>query len=258
MMQTWDPDQYLKFAGPRLRPALDLIHRIEPRRFPEAVVDLGCGTGHITNLLSDRFIEAQVEGVDSSSAMLEVARAEAPDIIWTKADLATWSAAKPVDVLYSNAALHWLDDHETLFPRLAAMVSSGGVLAVQMPRNHGEASHQAMLRTVEDGPWRDRLGPVVRESPVATPERYYEILAPHCRTLDIWETIYLQQMEGDNPVKEFTKGTALRPFLDALAGAEREAFEAAYGNRILEAYPPAADGHTLFPFRRLFIVAERG
>ncbi len=252
-MQTWDPDQYLKFAGPRLRPALDLIHRIEPRRFPEAVVDLGCGTGHITNLLSDRFIEAQVEGVDSSSAMLEVARAEAPDIIWTKADLATWSAAKPVDVLYSNAALHWLDDHETLFPRLAAMVSSGGVLAVQMPRNHGAASHTCMTEAA--GPWHDRLAAVLRPSPVATPQSYYDMLAPHVADLDIWESVYTHVLEGDNPVVEWTKGTALKPLLDALDEAARADFLADYGARIRDAYPPRADGRTLFPFRRLFIVA---
>lgn len=253
MMQTWDPDQYLKFAGPRLRPALDLILRIEPRRFPEAVVDLGCGTGHITNLLSDRFIEAQVEGVDSSSAMLEVARAETPDIIWTKADLATWSAAKPVDVLYSNAALHWLDDHETLFPRLAATVSGGGVLAVQMPRNHGAASHTCMTEAA--GPWHDRLAPVLRPSPVATPETYYDILAPHVADLDIWESVYMHVLEGDNPVVEWTKGTALKPLLDALDEAARADFLADYGARIRDAYPPRADGRTLFPFRRLFIVA---
>ncbi len=253
----WDPTQYLAFGDLRLRPALDLLERI-PVAAPARVVDLGCGAGNVTRFLAERWPEADITGVDNSFEMLEKARAELPDARFVAADIAGWRAEPAPDVIFTNAALQWLDDHETLFPSLVSKLAPGGRLAVQMPRNHGEASHQAMLRTVEDGPWRDRLGPVVRESPVATPERYYEILAPHCRTLDIWETIYLQQMEGDNPVKEFTKGTALRPFLDALAGAEREAFEAAYGNRILEAYPPAADGHTLFPFRRLFIVAERG
>jgi trans-aconitate 2-methyltransferase len=189
--------------------------------------------------------------------MLEKARAQAPSARFVEADIADWQAEAPADVIFTNAALQWLDDHEGLFPGLLSKLAPGGRLAVQMPRNHGEPSHQAMLETVADGPWAERLGPIVRATPVARPERYYEILAPHCRAVEIWETIYLQQMEGDNPVMEWTKGTALRPFLEALEGTERDAFEAAYGRRILEAYSPAADGRTLFPFRRLFIVAER-
>ncbi len=253
----WDPAQYLAFGDLRLRPAIDLLARI-PEAAPRRVVDLGCGAGNVTRLLAERWPEAQISGVDSSAEMLAKARAQAPGARFVAADIAAWRPDALADVVFTNAALQWLDDHEGLFPRLVSMLAPGGRLAVQMPRNHGEASHRAMLETVEDGPWAERLRPIVRETPVATPERYYEILAPHCGAVEIWETIYLQQMAGDNPVKEWTKGTALRPFLEALAGAERDAFEAAYGRRILEAYPAAADGSTLFPFRRLFIVAERG
>jgi trans-aconitate 2-methyltransferase len=92
---------------------------------------------------------------------------------------------------------------------------------------------------------------------VALPEQYYAMLRPHCAALDIWETIYLQQLEGENPVVEWTKGSGLRPLLAALADdEERGAFEHAYAARIRQAYPPAPDGRTLFPFRRLFIVAR--
>jgi trans-aconitate 2-methyltransferase len=81
-------------------------------------------------------------------------------------------------------------------------------------------------------------------------------LLPHVRSLDIWETTYLQVLSGDYPVAEFVKGSWLTQFLDALDGAERAAFEAAYRERVRLAYPPGADGKTLFPFRRLFIVAQ--
>ena len=222
----WDPTQYLAFGDLRLRPAVDLLARI-PLAAPARVVDLGCGAGNVTRLLAERWPEARITGVDSSAEMLEKARAQAPSAAFVEADIAGWRAEAPPDVIFTNAALQWLDDHEGLFPDLLSKLAPGGRLAVQMPRNHGEASHQAMLETVADGPWAKRLSPIIRATPVAGPERYYEILAPHCGAVEIWETIYLQQMEGDNPVKEWTKGTALRPFLEALEGTERDAFEAA-------------------------------
>ena len=253
----WDPEQYLAFDDLRLRPALDLMMRV-PGAAGGTVVDLGCGPGNVTEVLRGRFPDADLLGVDSSPDMLARAREALPDARFVEASIADWQPERPAEVIYSNAALHWLDDHATLFPRLFAGLAPGGHLAVQMPRNHGEASHQAMIETVEAGAWADRLRPVVRETPVALPQAYHRILAPLADRLDIWETVYLQALEGENPVKEWTKGTALRPFLAALEDpGERTAFEADYARRILAAYPPEADGRTLFPFRRLFIVARR-
>ena len=94
----------------------------------------------------------------------------------------------------------------------------------------------------------------VRAQPVLEPAAYYGLLAPHTRSLDIWETEYLQVLEGENPVAEWTKGTWLAPLLAAL-GPNSADFEAEYRRRIAVAYPRQADGKTLFPFRRLFIVA---
>ena len=82
------------------------------------------------------------------------------------------------------------------------------------------------------------------------------LLAPGAENLDLWETEYLQVLTGDNPVKEWTKGTWLMRYLDALDDAEKLAFEAAYGERVAKAYPPNAAGETLFPFRRLFLIAR--
>jgi trans-aconitate 2-methyltransferase len=131
------------------------------------------------------------------------------------------------------------------------------VLAAQMPRNHGAPSHAEIVATVQDGSWRRRLEPLLRPSPTHPPAFYYDLLAARAGRLDIWETEYLQVLEGQDPVKEFTKGSALKPFLDALQGEERPAFEEAYAARLRKAYPPQADGRTLFPFRRLFLVAMR-
>jgi trans-aconitate 2-methyltransferase len=252
----WDPRQYLEFAGPRLRPALDLLDRI-PLAAPAVVYDLGCGAGNVTRLLRERWPEAEVTGVDGSPAMLAAAAGVASGIRWVQADLRDWTPPRPADLLFSNAALHWLDDHAARFPRLLAAVAPGGVLAVQMPRNHGAPSHTEMVAAAEAGPWRERLRPRLRPAPVGPPETYHDILAPLASRLDVWETEYLHVLEGDNPVVEWVRGSALKPLLDALPDPERGAFLADYARRIAAAYPRRADGRTLFPFRRLFLVAVR-
>ena len=111
---AWDPAQYLKFAGPRLRPALDLLQRIDFEA-PSSVYDIGAGAGNVTRLIAARWPEARVVGVDSSAEMLAKAAAENPQIEWQEADLATWRPRRPADIIYSNAALHWLDGHDRLF-----------------------------------------------------------------------------------------------------------------------------------------------
>jgi trans-aconitate 2-methyltransferase len=251
---SWNPDQYLRFAAPRLRPAADLLAAV-PCESPREVVDLGCGAGNVTRLLVQRWPAARITGVDDSAAMLAKAAAALPGVRWVERSIADWRADAPVDLIYSNAALHWLPDHARLFPALLAQLAPGGVLAVQMPRNFAAPSHAAIADTVAAGPWRERLAPLVKPSPVAEPEVYYEILVPHAARIDIWQTEYLQVLEGDDPVKEWTKGTWLKQFLDALDEPERGAFEADYAARLRAAYPRRADGRTLFPFLRLFIVA---
>jgi trans-aconitate 2-methyltransferase len=128
------------------------------------------------------------------------------------------------------------------------------VLAVQMPRNFGAPSHTMIADTVRAGPWRARLEPLLKPSPVAEPGYYYGVIAPRVAQLDIWETEYLQVLDGIDPVKEWTKGTWLKQFLDALDQPQRSAFESDYAARVRSAYPMRDDGRTLFPFRRLFIV----
>lgn len=252
----WDPTQYLRFAGHRLRPAIDLLNRIDLPA-PGQVVDLGCGAGNVTEWLVRRWPDAEVTGVDSSTDMLRKAADTMPSARWIEADMAAWSPEEPVDLVYSNAALHWLPDHNALFPRLAGSVKAGGVLAVQMPRNFEEPSHTLMADAARAGTWRTTLEPMLKPPPVSAPNFYHQILAPLVSDLDIWETTYYQILEGENPVAEWTKGTWLKPMLDALDQPERDGFESDYRARVAAAYPKQADGKTLFPFKRLFIVARR-
>jgi trans-aconitate 2-methyltransferase len=252
---VWNPQQYLKFAGHRLRPALDLLARIPD--FPaRAIADLGAGAGNVTKLLKERWPEAEVTGVEGSAEMVAAGRNAAPDVEWQHADLASWQPSKRYDLVYSNAALHWLPDHAALFPAVMNSVAPGGYLAVQMPRNFAAPSHVLIGETALNGPWRPKVAHLVTPPPVGEPQFYHEVLAPLAAGIDIWETEYLQVLEGENPVKEWTKGTWLTRYLDVLEGDERAAFEAAYGARVAKAYPRNEAGQTLFPFRRLFMVVQ--
>lgn len=261
----WDPVQYLRFADERTRPAVELLARI-PLEAPSSVFDLGCGPGNTTRLLRARWPAAALTGVDSSAEMLDRAAREVADAKWVQADLAAWRPDRPADVLFSNATFQWVDDHERLFPALFDALASGGALAIQMPRNFDAPSHTMIADVVLSGPWRARLEPLLRSalrpfmpmsSPVASPRWYYDLLSARGATVDVWETDYMHVLRGDDPVREWTKGTALRPFLGALEDEERAAFEERYAALLREAYPRRPDGTTLFPFRRLFLVAVR-
>jgi trans-aconitate 2-methyltransferase len=260
---TWTPAQYLQFAGERLRPALDLLARV-PLEYPRTIVDLGCGAGNVTRLLGKRWPDARIVGVDSSPDMLVEALAathDDPRYTFVNAELAHWQPDAPVDLVYSNAALHWLPDHATLFARVAAMVAPGGVLSVQMPDNFRAPSHTLIADIARGERWRAQLGGLVREPPVASPADYFAWLWPLMATVDIWLTEYLQVLEprkdGEHPVAAWTRGAWLVPFLEVLADEDRAEFLREYMARLAIAYPAREDGRTLFPFRRLFIVATR-
>jgi len=260
---TWNPSQYLQYEDARLRPALDLIARI-PLERPSSIVDLGCGAGNVAQWLSRRWPDARIDGVDGDAAMLDRARGSTPgasNFRWIQADLAHWRPDAPADLVYSNAALHWLDGHEALFTRLMTDVAPGGALAVQMPDNFRAPSHRLLYEVARSPRWRDVLAHLIRPDPVHAPERYFEWLAPHAKTVDIWSTEYLQELaaraDGEHPVIAWTKGSALVPLLAALDAASGVAFVADYAARIEAAYARRDDGTALFPFRRLFIVAQR-
>ena len=149
----WNPAQYLKFADHRLRPAIDLLNRVDLDA-PSIVYDLGAGTGNITELLADRWPNARVIGVDSSEEMLGDSSERAANIEWEVSDIGSWQPAEPPDLIFTNAALHWLPDHDTLFTKLMNSVAPGGTLAVQMPRNFGAISHTSITCDV----WEGRVG----------------------------------------------------------------------------------------------------
>ncbi|MGI9383923.1 MAG: trans-aconitate 2-methyltransferase [Methyloligellaceae bacterium] len=256
-MGDWDAPQYMKFEDERTRPAADLLARV-PVSDPKHVVDLGCGPGNSTELLVHRFPQAQTMGVDNSPDMVAKARARLPDVRFEEADIGAWQPQAPVDLLYSNAVLHWLPDHATLFPKLAAFLETGGCLAVQMPDTLGEDVHLLAREVAANGPWSGKLASTGKaRATIASFEDTYAWLSTTCSHVDIWQTIYVHPLDGAEAIVAWIKSTGLRPFLDPLDADEQAAFLDRYTVEIADAYPRLPDGKALLRFPRRFVVAVR-
>jgi trans-aconitate 2-methyltransferase len=255
---SWDPGQYLRYAGERARPFAELLARVGAER-PGFVVDLGCGPGNATAALADRWPDAEILGVDSSAEMIARAQEHAVPgrLSFAVGDLRDWTPPRPVDVLVSNATLQWVPGHLDLLPGLVDAVAPGGWFAFAVPGNFGEPSHRLLADLRASPRWRDRVGAgAVRTASVHEPADYLRVLAGlDCRT-DVWETTYLHVLSGPDPVLEWMRGTGLRPVLGVLAGADRERFLAEYRDALRAAYPPQPYG-TVLPYRRIFAVAQR-
>lgn len=250
-MPTWDDAQYLKFADARTRPAAELLARV-PTPAPERVVDLGCGPGNSTGLLTARWPFAEIIGVDHSEAMLAHARATLPQLRFVLSDLRAFRPDGAVSVLFANASLHWVPDHAALLPALLDQLAPNGSLAFQMPDNFQEPSHRLMRELILH--YLPDLSAVKTHPPIESASFYYDLLAPRARHVDIWQTRYEQVVPDAAAIVEWVKGTGLRPYLEALAPEQRALFEDEYTREIARAYPTRADGRRLFSFPRLFVV----
>ena len=260
-MPQWDPRQYHKFSSERFQPAVDLLGRVKLQD-PRIIYDLGCGTGEVTGLLAERWPSARVTGVDNSKDMLRAAASTTDSIRWVENDIETWAPDEPPDLIYSNAALHWVGRHEELFPRLLKSLAAGGCLAVQMPLSWESPSHLFMRFVLDKGgPKRqpigsDELRQRMSQRPVLHAATYYDLLADSAANLELWETKYIHALSGDDPVLEWVRGTGLRPILEGLSDSDRDVFLAKYSRALRDAYPRRSDGRTLYAFRRLFLVAS--
>jgi Trans-aconitate methyltransferase len=256
----WDAKAYQQFSRLRQRPVNELLDRVELKQ-PKRIYDLGCGTGIATQVLAKRWPRAQLQGIDSSQQMLDEARCLPIKASWKHCDLLDWQPEQPADLLFAAAVLHFVSGHEQLLPRLLGQLNPGGCLAAHMPDWRDALWYKLMLDTLEEaGPGGKPLGtPQLREAMAARPllslESYYRLLSPITQTLDIWETEQLQVVDGKSPIYDWVKVSALRPVMQGLKNDEQARFIYHYLMRVHAHYPPESDGHTLFPFKRIFIVA---
>ncbi|MFI7670598.1 trans-aconitate 2-methyltransferase [Nocardia sp. NPDC049526] len=252
----WDPKKYLAFDDHRSRPFFELLGRIgteDPRR----VVDLGCGPGHLTASLAERWPGAVIEASDSSPEMVAAARSLGID-----AQLGTvqdWRPAPDTDVVISNAVLHWVPTHTTLLPQWVHALPAGAWLAFQVPGNFDAPSHLAIRELAGRDEWRDRLAPagILQPRAALDPIGYAHVLTLAGCAVDAWETTYLQRLSGEDPVLEWVTGTALRPVRKALDDTAWQEFTAQLAPLLRAAYPRRLDGTTWLPFRRVFAVARK-
>lgn len=252
----WDPDTYLAFDDHRGRPFFDLVARIDARS-PRTVVDVGCGPGNLTAWLATRWPEARITGFDSSPEM--VAAAVGRGVAATVADVRSWSPEADVDVVVCNAVLQWVPGHQELLRKWLAQLRFGAWFAFQVPGNFEAASHRVIRELAASARWRDALsGAGLRGGDaVSEPAEYAELaLAAGCRA-DVWETTYQQQLSGPDPVLDWVRGTALRPVASTLSDADFARFCDDLRPLLRAEYPTIAGGGTLFPFRRIFVVAQK-
>jgi trans-aconitate 2-methyltransferase len=279
----WDATLYLRFGGERARPFFDLLARVGAE-LPGYVVDMGCGPGHLTAMLAERWPCATVCGVDNSPQMIEAARrlapaasaepvaarrssgspgssgpavtSHAPGLSFMLDDVRHWEPESLPDVIISNAVLQWVPGHRELLARWVGQLADDGWLAFQVPGNFDQPSH-AILRAMAASPrWRLPLRDVELNRQSADPADYARLLAAADCEVDAWETTYVHILPGSDPVLEWYRGTGLRPVLAVLDAEQAADFLAEYGEQLRAAYPPSSFG-TVFPFRRVFAVAHR-
>lgn len=250
---SWDPDLYLDFDDHRARPFVDLLARVGARN-PRHVVDLGCGPGHLTEVLTARWPGARVSALDSSPEMVDAARARG--VRAELADAVSWMPAPDVDVVVTNAVLQWMPGHPALLSRWVAALPAGGWFALQVPGNHASPAHELVCEVADDPRWRGRLS-LRDELAVGAPADYAELVTGAGAEADVWETTYLHRLTGDDPVLQWLSASTLRPVRDALDADTYDTFRAALAPRLRAAYPRRPDGSTWFPFRRVFAVAHR-
>lgn len=253
---AWDPAQYEKFKKERARPFFDLLAQLDDIE-PKTVVDLGCGTGELTAELATKWPLASVVGVDNSPEMLEKSKAYAGERLrFEQSTMEQWTPKIRVDLLFSNAAFHWLNPHEEQIKRLASFVATGGAFAFQAPNQYREPSH-TIIQEVRNAPeWKPLIGSATSDGYLAAPDWYLDTLREMGFVPRLWETIYYQVLEGENAALEWVKGTALRGVLAKLDPEQQKRFLAQCAEKFNEAYPKAKGG-TLFPYRRMFVIAKR-
>ena len=253
----WNPQVYLKFKNERTQPSIDLVSRIELRA-PDAIIDIGCGPGNSTQVLLDRWPKADLVGLDSSSSMIEAARAEYPGRKWVIGDASRMSEKNRYDLVFSNATIQWIPDHETLIASLCRLAKEKGAVAIQVPRFDQMPIRKAIGEISRRDDWKAPTDGVEALFTYHDASFYYNQLSRHAAKVDMWETTYFHVLESLESLIEFCRGAGMKPFLDRLSkNDDRMRFENEVLEELKKQYPLQPDGKVLFPFIRLFFVAYK-
>jgi len=257
-MPDWNPDLYLEFERERTQPSIDLTMKImldQPRR----IIDLGCGPGNSTKVLKARWPQAEIAGLDSSKTMIAEARAKDPAIEWICADASSdLSRLGSFDLIFSNAALQWMPNHERLLQNLFNMLNTGGVLAVQVPATARMPVRIELGKLAGSDKWKGRFTGLNPGVSIHGPEFYYDIVCGLSAEVEVWETRYFHVMNTHAAIVQWYSSTGMRPYLDCLQeDGLRAEFQTDLEHALKDVYPLQADGKILFPFTRIFFTIKK-
>eukprot|EP01090_Pellita_catalonica_P021582 TRINITY_DN8118_c0_g1_i2.p1 TRINITY_DN8118_c0_g1~~TRINITY_DN8118_c0_g1_i2.p1 ORF type:complete len:290 (+),score=21.77 TRINITY_DN8118_c0_g1_i2:121-990(+) len=274
-MASWQPSRYLRFGLQRLRPALDLLYHVQPRKTPKLILDFGCGTGSAAKPLLERWPKSEYVGVDSSEAMLDKARKDNDSLMrshsvrFVQGDVSKYRPERRADLIFSNSTFHWIPDHNTLFSHLHSIIRSEGILAFQIPDTRKQSSHLLMIIAANNVGLGEKIRSVRIPRCEYDQDKYFDMLNAKFTDVDLWTTTYCQQLERTmsnlnpsqyHPVTEYTRSTGLQPVIDALGGEDSKdatRFMQEYDSLIQKRYKPNTPDTILFPFTRFFCIAQK-
>lgn len=252
-MSDWDAELYLKFEMQRTQPAIDLANRIKGCSLKK-VADIGCGPGNSTAILKSLFPDADIEGIDNSQNMVEKAQNSYKGIRFRLCDIHGLESG--YDLLFSNACLQWVPNHESLLPELMQKLNPGGLLAVQIPMNGNEPLYQ-IITDVASAPKWNLNHTCFETNKVLSPNKYMDILSICASDFQIWETAYYHRIPSHRALVDWVRGTRLRPYLAELDEKKALEFEGEILNRAVAAYPVMRNGEVVLRFNRLFFIASK-
>ncbi len=256
-MRDWDPQQYLQFEHERTQPSIDLVARISLENL-KSIIDIGCGPGNSTQILRKRWPHADVVGLDKSPKMIERARTDHPEQAWAIGDASTLATDRKYDLVFSNAAIHWIPNHHLLIPRLFQLVNPNGMLAIQVPANYESPLYKIILNVARSRKWSAFTSGDDAPITYHNAEYYYNQLVSLTQDIVLWETTYYHILKSHQDLVAWYKSTAMKPILEKLpTDATREEFEHMVLAECKEQYPSQSDGRILYPFMRLFFTARR-
>ncbi len=250
----WDPGQYERFREERSLPFYDLLKLVVAKKSMR-VVDLGCGTGELTREMHRTLRPSSTLGIDSSDAMLEKSREFVePGLSFEKGDIA--AVAGTFDLVFSNAALHWVPDHERVLAHLTSLLAPGGQLAIQMPANQDHPSHVVAEEIAQEAPFAAVLEGKGARQTVLRVEKYGELLFKlGYRTQNVRLQVYVHKLPSRDGVVEWVKGAMLTDFRKRMSDELYAQFLDVYRERLLARLDDAKPYP--YTFKRVFVVGEK-